>query len=488
MAPYFKVIDVNKDLTFKPRFFANNNLLLQNEYRQVERNIDHIMDFGFFTSALNNNEESSKSHFFSNSIIKYENKYFENTNLEINLEQVSNDTYLKKFKPKSELINSDNLMHSFISFEGNNDTSALDITLESYEDLTKASSDRYEFIYPNIQFTKDLFPPETSSSLGLKTSLYQRQYETNKYEQSLVTDLLYSGDTKFGLNGITRDFQILFKNPNTRVKTGSNNKSNSENKLLTKFMYSLSYPLKKEGQIYDGFLKPNLSLRFSPNNTKNISNEDRRLGTNSINSINRLSMVNGVEGGQSLTTGFNYQLKNKIGEEKISFDLSQVIRDKANPDLPTSSTLNNKYSDIIGKVKFDLFDNLNFEYDFMLDNNLDKTNYNYIETNLTVNNLVTSFQFLEEDGDVGSRSYLKNQTKYSFDENNSISFATRRNRELDITEFYNLIYQYENDCLKAAIEYNKTFYNDADISPEEELLLTLTIVPFTKLSTTNISE
>ena len=107
---------------------------------------------------------------------------------------------------------------------------------------------------------------------------------------------------------------------------------------------------------------------------------------------------------------------------------------------------------------------------------------------MTVNNLVTSFQFLEEDGDVGSRSYLKNQTKYSFDENNSISFATRRNRELDITEFYNLIYQYENDCLKAAIEYNKTFYNDADISPEEELLLTLTIVPFTKLSTTNISE
>ncbi len=488
LTPYFKVIDVNKDLTFKPRFFANSNLLLQNEYRQVEKNLNHIMDFAFFTSSFNNNEEASKSHFFSNSIIKYENKYFENTNLEINLEQVSNDTYLKKFKPRSELIKSDNLMHSFLSFEGNNDTSALDITLESYEDLTKVSSDRYEFIYPNIQFTKDLFPPEMSSSLSLKTSLYQRQYETNKYEQSLITDLLYSTDTKFNLNGVTRDFHLLFKNPNIRNKTGSNNQSNNENKLLTKLMYSLSYPLKKQGQIYDGFLKPNLSLRFSPNNTRNISNEDRRLETNSINSFNRLSMINGVEGGQSLTAGLNYQLKNKIGEEKISFDLNQVIRDKANPDLPTSSTLNNKYSDIIGKVKFNLFDNLNFEYDFMLDNNLDKTNYNYIETNLTVNNLITSFQYLEEDGEVGSRSYLKNQTKYSFDENNSVSFATRRNRELDITEFYNLIYQYENDCLKAAIEYNKTFYNDTDISPEEELLLTLTIVPFTKLSTTNISE
>ena len=488
LIPYYQVIDVNKDLTFKPRLFSNNNLLIQNEYRQVEKNINHIMDFGFFTSSLNNNKESSKSHFFSNSIIKYENKYFNNSNLEINFEQVTNDTYLKKFKPKSELINSDNLMHSFLSYEGNNNTSSLSVSLESYEDLTKTSSDRYEFIYPNVEFTKDLFPLEESNSLSLKTSLYQKQYETNKYEQKLITDLLYTSDTKFDENGVTRDLQLLFKNPNIRNKTGSNNQSNNENKLLTKLMYSLSYPLKKQGQIYDGFLKPNLSLRFSPNNTKNISNEDRRLETNSINSINRLSMVDGVEGGQSLTAGFNYQLKNKIGEEKISLDLSQVIRDKANPDLPTSSTLNNKYSDIIGKVKFDLFDNLNFEYDFMIDNNLDKANYNYIETNLKVNNLITSFQFLEEDGEVGTRSYLKNQTKFSFDENNSISFATRRNRELDITEFYNLIYQYENDCLKAAIEYNKTFYNDTDVSPEEELLLTLTIVPFTKLSTTNINE
>ena len=71
------------------------------------------MDFGLFTSMLNNNKESSKSHFFSNTIINFENKFFENANLEINLEQVTNDTYLKKFKPKSSLIESENLMHSF---------------------------------------------------------------------------------------------------------------------------------------------------------------------------------------------------------------------------------------------------------------------------------------------------------------------------------------------------------------------------------------
>ena len=124
----------------------------------------------------------------------------------------------------------------------------------------------------------------------------------------------------------------------------------------------------------------------------------------------------------------------------------------------------------------------------MLDNNFEKMNYNLLDAKLSVNNFVTSFQYLEEDDNIGSKSYLKNQTKYSFDKNNSLSFATRRNRELNMTEFYNLIYQYENDCLKAAIEYNKNFYNDSDIKPEEELFFTLTIVPFSKISSTNINQ
>ena len=48
------------------------------------------------------------------------------------------------------------------------------------------------------------------------------------------------------------------------------------------------------------------------------------------------------------------------------------------------------------------------------------------------------------------------------------------------------MYQYENDCLKAALEYNKTFYADSDIKPEEELLFSITIMPFSKISSTNL--
>ncbi len=486
--PYFKVLGINKDLTFKPRIYANNNLLLQNEYRHVEKNSNHIFDFGFFTSELNNNKETSKSHFFSNSKIDFKNLFFENTNLEINIEQVSNDTYLKKFQPSSILIDNTNLMHSFLKMNGNSENTSLSVEFEVFEDLTKSNSDRYEFIYPNINFYKIFVDENIPGSFDLHSSFYQNQFDTNKYTKSLSTDLMYNAETKFSKFGMAKDFQILLKNPNTINKTGSNNESDTDTKLLTKLKYSLSYPLIKEGRVYDKLLKPSLSLRFSPNNTKNMTNDDRVMNINNINSFNRVSTGDGIEGGQSLTAGIDYKFQNKSGIDKLSLNLAQVYRDKENPDLPKNSSLNNKYSDIIGSIKFNLFDNLNFDYDFIGDNNLNRINYSSLNATIKVNNFITNFQYLEERGDIGTKDYIKNQTKYSFDENNSISFSTRENRELDMTEFYNLVYQYENDCLKAAIEYNKSFYSDNDLKPGEELLFTLTIVPFSKISSLNFGE
>ena len=123
----------------------------------------------------------------------------------------------------------------------------------------------------------------------------------------------------------------------------------------------------------------------------------------------------------------------------------------------------------------------------MADNNLKDTNLNSIAAELKVNNFVTKFEFLEERNLVGSKSYLSNNTTLNINNNNSILFSTRKNKEIDMTEFYNLVYQYENDCLKAALEYNKQFYNDDDIKPEEELFFSITIIPFSKMNSKNLN-
>ena len=42
----------------------------------------------------------------------------------------------------------------------------------------------------------------------------------------------------------------------------------------------------------------------------------------------------------------------------------------------------------------------------MVDNNLDKLNYNSIDASLTVNNFITTFQYLEEDGESETKVLL----------------------------------------------------------------------------------
>ncbi len=485
--PYFKVIAEDEDMTIKPRIFTNNDIILQNEYRKVGKNYDHISDFSFYTSALGNSSQTSKSHFFSSTKLDFENVVFQESNLEINLEQVANDTYLKKYKINSPLIKSETLMHSFLKFDGFNDDSSFTMSTEVYEDLTKKTSDRYEVIFPNLSYSKDLQKVLGSDgSVIFQSDFFQKQFETNKYEQILNNSIVYSSLKKFENSGLIKDFKLKILNPNKSSKTGSNNQSESKNQLLSQFMYNLSYPLSKQSEFFDSFITPNLSYRFSPNQTKNMSDKDRRLDISNINSFNRISENDAVEGGHSITASLGYKKNDKFGDERISFEVTQVIRDTSNEDLPIKSSLNKKYSDLIGDFNFKVSDILTLDYDFMLDDGLSKSNYNSLKTTLSVNNLITTFEYLEESDIMGSNHYVSNNTTLKFNNTNSLTFKTRSNREIDLTEFYNLMYQYENDCLRAALEYNKSFYADSDIKPEEELLFSLTIMPFSKISSTNL--
>ena len=60
----------------------------------------------------------------------------------------------------------------------------------------------------------------------------------------------------------------------------------------------------------------------------------------------------------------------------------------------------------------------------------------------------------------------------------------KRKKETNLTEYYNFMYQYKNDCLAASVEYNKSYYNDRDIKPEESIFFKLTIMPFGQIAST----
>ena len=94
-------------------------------------------------------------------------------------------------------------------------------------------------------------------------------------------------------------------------------------------------------------------------------------------------------------------------------------------------------------------------------------------------NKITKFNFIEEKGEMGDSNIIENIFEYNVDNNNSLSFKTRRNRKLNLTEYYDLVYEYKNDCLTAGIKYKKSYYEDRDLKPTENLLFTITLFPLT---------
>ena len=479
--PYYKVISENKDTTFTPRIYFNDDFSIQNEYRQVEKNTNHISDL-----SLKKLESSTKSHFFSNTKYILENN-FDFSEIELNLEKTSSDTYLKgdNIVSKTRSSNNQSLLNSYVKFDASREDLNVFAELAAYEDLTKEkNSDKFQYILPNFTISKLLNNnPEIKGNLNYKISGSNQKKNTNISETLLINDLIYKSNSFFSKFGTISNYEVELKNSLKKGNNSSKYKDNTQSENYSSFIFNSSIPLKRNYKDYIGNLNPKINVRYSPNKSENLSDIDRKINITNIFSKNRLGLNDSIEGGQSLTLGFDYDLKTRDNNEFLGFSLGQIFRDTDDKRLPIKSKMQNKSSDVVGNFNFQPNDNFKINYDFSFDNNLETTNFTKVETTMKINNFITSFDFLEENNDIGSDSYLLSDVNYIFDKNNSISYNTRRNRKTDLTEYYNLIYEYKNDCLIAGVEYKKEYYQDRDLKPNEQIFFSLTFTPFTSIST-----
>ena len=479
--PYYLVLSENKDLTIKPRLYANDQAIFQNEYRQVNKNSKHIVDFGINTDGFLSSGTKNKSHFFSNSIFDLKLEDFETSSLQLNIERTTNDTYLKTYKIDSPLVDNSTLLNSYLSFNAEKEDLTFSSSLEVWEDLSKTSNDKHEFIYPNYRIVKEL--DLDNNDLKLYSYGYQKKYETNKYEGIVTNDILYKADPKIYEWGLKGNLDALLKNVNTNATNSSKYKNNFDQSLMSSLLLSAEYPMKKSNNIFTDTLIPKISFMYSPNKTKNMTNEDKRVDVNSIYSFNRIGVTDTVEGGSSVTIGTEYKKTNKKNyEDFLNLKLATVLRIEKNDDLPSSSSLGESQSNYFGNFKIKPHKNIDLNYNFAIDKNLDKSNYDLIKTKFSVNNFATTFEYLDDKDSKDQKSYVTNKTTLQINDSGSIGFNLRKNKVTNATEFYDLFYSYANDCLEAAVAFNKSYYIDSDLKPEKQLLFSLTIVPFGKVN------
>ena len=490
--PYFFAISAASDLTFSPRLYDDGKSIYQAEYRNYMQNSEHVVDFSIKNKdilSFDKKNSTLKKHFFLKSKFDLDTNNFNEAKINLKIQQTSDDDYLKVYKVKSPLIESVNSLHSSINLNINREDLEIEVTTEAYENLNIINNDRYEYVYPSFSILKNISGFE-AGSLTLKTSGMNRQFNTNVHEKTLINNLNYKTYNKINALGLVSNYEVLLKNFNANSKKSSTYKKGGESSLQSIVNYEMKYPLQKIGEKFLSRVTPTISARYSPNQSKNKSKGDRIIDVNNIFSINRIGYSDTVEGGQSITIGNEYTLfdKQNIDKKILSINLATALSDTENDKLPISSTLGKKNSDVFGSIEFNANEFINFDYNFSLDNDLETINSNQIKSTLSFYNFVSTFDFLEKNKVIGGNSYISNESKLTFNENSSFSFKTRKNKEKDLTEYYNLIYQYRNDCLVAGIEYKKDFYSDGSLKPDEQLFFSITIMPFGKVNTPDIKQ
>ena len=81
-----------------------------------------------------------------------------------------------------------------------------------------------------------------------------------------------------------------------------------------------------------------------------------------------------IEGGASISYGLEYSKRDLNYNEFLNLNIPNVIRDKANQDLPEKMSLNKSVSDWVGENTINPSEKFSLQNKFSIDKNLHESN------------------------------------------------------------------------------------------------------------------
>jgi LPS-assembly protein len=378
--PYFKTLGPDKDLTIKPTFFEKftkfekEKYILQNEFRKKGKNSSLIADFSFLRDYKSSTDNKTKNinHLFLNYTNDLKIPNYLESKFDAQVEKVTNDTYLKVFQnnlfdtpvmPDSQTTMNSNLK-LYLEKEDQNLTAGIEI----YENLGIKHSDRYQYTLPYYDFSKNLTSliPDNliNGTINLYSSGTNKLSNTNNLRTTVVNDLSYSSNNFISKLGFINTFDLYLKNLNAVAKNDTTYTSNAQIDGMSTLKFDSSFPLLRSKNMIKETLTPKVSIRINPgNNMDNHRGTSSNVNVHNVFDINRLGLSNDFEAGKSLTFGLDYkfdQIEDNQSENTkdkyLELKIATVIRDQNENDIPTSSTINKKNSDLFGSINNQLFE------------------------------------------------------------------------------------------------------------------------------------
>ena len=488
--PYFWAISHDKDLTFAPKISPNENILFLNEYRQAFRNGFMILDTSY-TSGLKSTSETmtagSRNHIFAELNLSFAEDDSYQNNLFLKLQKTSNDNYFKVHDINTALVDSENSnLDNHLVYQFSKDNTYVNLSANVYENL-ESTDDRYEYILPNMMFGKTFFG-ENFGILDFRSNVFYKNFDADKHITVLNNDITWSPSSYVSKNGFVNTLEGIINNRNYEARNTTDFKTTGTvNELNSVLSFKSSLPMKKEGVNSSKIVSPNFMLRYAPGHMRDLSKADTTLNYANLFSTNKTS---DIEDGLSAILGFDFKInkknKDNLEKEKFSISMGQVFNHKENEDIPSKSSLDQKMSDVVGEINYNFSEIGSIDYKFSIDHNFNELNYNQISTNLNFGKFSFNVDYLEEQNHIGNDNYMKPGISLNFNENNKLSLSTKKNFTTDSTEYYDVNYQYINDCLKAGLVYRREFYEDDSLEPKDSLMFMISFIPFGGATTPSV--
>ena len=487
--PYFLDLGIDRNLILTSRLYVSENPLMMGEYHQVFKDSSFLTDFGFtegYKKTSVTKKSGNKSHIFAKFVKNFTGKDGSENSLNISVQNVSNDKYLKLYKIKSNLVdyNKDTL-ESSLEFTHETDDIFFGMNASIYETLKDNYTDKYEYIAPEIIFNKNLFNNDKFGSLDLQTNLKTHNYDTNKLTNFFVNDLNWRfKDINFN-TGINTKILGNIKNINYEAKNVDIYKDEATSEIFGALGFLSQINLQKNVGDQNHLLTPKMFLRYSPGSMRKETSGSKLNPINAF-SMDRLGNINNFETGASATLGLDYNIKDNFKE--FDFSVAQVISQEENKKMASRTSLDEKLSDLVGSANYKFNNKFSLNYNFALDQNYNDINYNEIGTELNIGIIDINFNYLQEKKHIGDQDYFTTELNLKNKDKGLLSFETKRNLITNSSEFYNLSYEYINDCLRAGLVYRREFYNDSELEPENSLMFKITLTPFGGLESPTFSK
>ena len=488
LVPYFFNISPDKNFTLTSNLYARENSLFSGQYNQAFKNSNFLADFGHtkgYKKTSSTKKPGEKSHFFSKFVKNFKSDDGSFNSLTVNTQEISNDKYLKLYKIKSNLIdNNINTLKNTLDFTRETDELFLGFNVSMYETLKENYNDKYEYIFPELTIDKSLFNNNFGST-DLQSSFRVHSFDTNKLKSYLINDFDFSSNFHSLGPLVKGEFLGNVKNINYETKNVDNFKEDFTSEVYSALGYMSKIDLYKKDSATQHLLTPKFFLRYAPGSMRR-EEEGARLSPEKAFSLNRIETIDNYETGLSGTLGVDYKFNKN--NNIFDFSIAQIINEKENKKRHSKTGQDEKLSDMVGSASYSINNQSKINYNFALDQSYNNFNYNEIGLNVDLNPIKINFDYLKEDKHIGDQEYFK--TKIDFvNKNNSIaSVGTKRNLVTNSAEYYDLSYEYINDCLRAGLVYRREFYNDSELEPENSLMFKITLTSFGNIASPSFSQ